>query len=299
MKDNNNELNERQNDLKTGADFTDALEGEVMFLNDLREITNLSTMRKGYNTIIHCQGGRILVEIGGNQQIKIRPGQMLLIPTGKLVQPLMISTDVNASVLLISDKMLKSALGNQLSIWNKAMYMKEIYVVEEAGWVEAMESYARTIFKTGTLPVLYREIISSFLRMMLLMLCEELMRHEDMTTLNDASTTHDKEVFNQFLQLLSQQNQKRQRVSFYADKMNISPKYLSSICKKVSGKNPMRWITENAMQDCYSLLKDTDLSVKEISNRLGFPNPSFFGQYFREQAGVTPMEYRTEHKRIV
>ena len=299
MKDNNNELNERQNDFKTGADFTDALEGEVMFLNDLREITNLSTMRKGYNTIIHCQGGRILVEIGGNQQIKIRPGQMLLIPAGKLVQPLMISTDVNASVLLISDKMLKSALGNQLSIWNKAMYMKEIYVVEEAGWVEAMESYARTIFKTGTLPVLYREIISSFLRMMLLMLCEELMRHEDMTTLNDASTTHDKEVFNQFLQLLSQQNQKRQRVSFYADKMNISPKYLSSICKKVSGKNPMRWITENAMQDCYSLLKDTDLSVKEISNRLGFPNPSFFGQYFREQAGVTPMEYRTEHKRIV
>lgn len=299
MKDNNNELNERQNNLKTGADFTDALEGEVMFLNDLREITNLSTMRKGYNTIIHCQGGRILVEIGGNQQIKIRPGQMLLIPAGKLVQPLMISTDVNASVLLISDKMLKSALGNQLSIWNKAMYMKEIYVVEEAGWVEAMESYARTIFKTGTLPVLYREIISSFLRMMLLMLCEELMRHEDMTTLNDASTTHDKEVFNQFLQLLSQQNQKRQRVSFYADKINISPKYLSSICKKVSGKNPMRWITENAMQDCYSLLKDTDLSVKEISNRLGFPNPSFFGQYFREQAGVTPMEYRTEHKRIV
>ena len=281
-----------------GAEINEALDGDVMFLNDLRKITNLSAMRKGYNNIIHCQGGRILVEIGGNQQVKIRPGQMLLIPAGKLVQPLMISTDVNASVLLISDKTLKSALGNQLSIWNKAMYMKEIYVVEEAGWVEAMESYARTIFKTGSLPVLFREILSSFLRMMLLMICEELMQHDDMTSLNDASTTHDKEVFNEFLQLLSQQNQKRQRVSYYADKMNISPKYLSSICKKVSGKNPMRWITENAMQDCYSLLKDTDLSVKEISNRLGFPNPSFFGQYFREQAGVTPMEYRIEHKRI-
>ena len=281
-----------------GPKINEALDGDVMFLHDLRKITNLSAMRKGYNTIIHCQGGRILVEIGGNQQVKIRPGQMLLIPAGKLVQPLMISTDVNASVLLISDKTLKSALGNQLSIWNKAMYMKEIYVVEEAGWVEAMESYARTIFKTGSLPVLFREILSSFLRMMLLMICEELMQHDDMTSLNDASTTHDKEVFNEFLQLLSQQNQKRQRVSYYADKMNISPKYLSSICKKVSGKNPMRWITENAMQDCYSLLKDTDLSVKEISNRLGFPNPSFFGQYFREQAGVTPMEYRIEHKRI-
>ena len=291
-------LNDSYIEQNRGPKINEASDGEVMFLNDLRKITNLSAMRKGYNTIIHCQGGRILVEIGGNQQVKIRPGQMLLIPAGKLVQPLMISTDVNASVLLISDKTLKSALGNQLSIWNKAMYMKEIYVVEEAGWVEAMESYARTIFKTGSLPVLFREILSSFLRMMLLMICEELMQHDDMTSLNDASTTHDKEVFNEFLQLLSQQNQKRQRVSYYADKMNISPKYLSSICKKVSGKNPMRWITENAMQDCYSLLKDTDLSVKEISNRLGFPNPSFFGQYFREQAGVTPMEYRIEHKRI-
>ena len=281
-----------------GVGLLQTTEDDALFLDNIREIANLSKMRKEYNTIIHCQGGRILVEIGGNQQVKIRPGQMLLIPAGKLVQPLMISTDVNASVLLISDKTLKSALGNQLSIWNKAMYMKEIYVVEEAGWVEAMESYARTIFKTGSLPVLFREILSSFLRMMLLMICEELMQHDDMTSLNDASTTHDKEVFNEFLQLLSQQNQKRQRVSYYADKMNISPKYLSSICKKVSGKNPMRWITENAMQDCYSLLKDTDLSVKEISNRLGFPNPSFFGQYFREQAGVTPMEYRIEHKRI-
>ena len=291
-------LNDSYIEQNRGPKINEALDGDVMFLHDLRKITNLSAMRKGYNTIIHCQGGRILVEIGGNQQVKIRPGQMLLIPAEKLVQPLMISTDVNASVLLISDKTLKSALGNQLSIWNKAMYMKEIYVVEEAGWVEAMESYARTIFKTGSLPVLFREILSSFLRMMLLMICEELMQHDDMTSLNDASTTHDKEVFNEFLQLLSQQNQKRQRVSYYADKMNISPKYLSSICKKVSGKNPMRWITENAMQDCYSLLKDTDLSVKEISNRLGFPNPSFFGQYFREQAGVTPMEYRIEHKRI-
>jgi AraC-like DNA-binding protein len=52
------------------------------------------------------------------------------------------------------------------------------------------------------------------------------------------------------------------------------------------------------MQDCYRLLSETDLTVKEISNRLGFPNSSFFGQYFREQAGVTPMEYRIEHKRL-
>ena len=81
--------------------------------------------------------------------------------------------------------------------------------------------------------------------------------------------------------------------------MNIVPKYLYTVCKKGSGKNPKRLITEYVMQDCYALLKSTDLSIKEISNRMGFPNSSFFGQYFREQAGMTPMEYRTEHKMAI
>ena len=256
-------------------------------------------MRKEYNTIIHCRKGRILVEVGGNQQIKVRPGQLLLIPAGKMVQPIMVSTDVDAGVLLVSDKTLKTVLAGQINIWNKAMYMKEIYVVEEAGWVEGIEAYARSLFKATTPPVLFREMMTSFLRTMLLMICEGLIQHKEMTSTDDASTTHDKDLFNRFLQLLAQQEQKRQQVSFYADKLNISPKYLSTVCKKVSGKNPMRWITEYVMQDCYALLKSTDLSIKEISNRLGFPNSSFFGQYFREQAGMTPMEYRTEHKMAV
>ena len=255
-----------------GVGLLKTTEDDALFLDNIREIANLSMMRKEYNTIIHCRNGRILVEVGGNQQIKVRPGQLLLIPAGKVVQPIMVSTDVDAGVLLVSDKTLKTVLAGQINIWNKAMYMKEIYVVEEAGWVEGIESYARSLFKATTPPVLFREMMTSFLRTMLLMICEGLIQHKEMTSTDDASTTHDKDLFNRFL---------------------------STVCKKVSGKNPMRWITEYVMQDCYALLKSTDLSIKEISNRLGFPNSSFFGQYFREQAGMTPMEYRTEHKMAV
>ena len=60
-------------------------EDDALFLDNIREIVNLSMMRKGYNTIIHCRNGRILVEVGGNQQIKVRSGQLLLIPAGKVV----------------------------------------------------------------------------------------------------------------------------------------------------------------------------------------------------------------------
>ena len=130
------------------------------------------------------------------------------------------------------------------------------------------------------------------------MICGDLVSHESLTSDNNQSSFRDKELFNQFLQLLGKQEQKRQKVSFYADQLNITPKYLSTVCKKVSDKNPMRWITESVMEDSYMLLKETDLSVKEISNRLGFPNSSFFGQYFREQAGITPIEYRVKQKKM-
>ena len=92
-----------------GIGLLQTTEDDVLFLDNIREIANLSKMRKEYNTIIHCRNGRILVEVGGNQQIKVRPGQLLLIPAGKVVQPIMVSTDVDAGVLLVSDKTLKTS----------------------------------------------------------------------------------------------------------------------------------------------------------------------------------------------
>ena len=112
----------------------------------------------------------------------------------------------------------------------------------------------------------------------------------------EQSTEREKQLFNQFLGMLQHEQQKRQQVSYYAEHLSITPKYLSTLCRNVSGKSPMKWITDSVMEDCYQLLRDTDITVKEISNRLGFPNSSFFGQYFREQAGMTPIEYRTKYR---
>jgi len=281
------------------VDVKEIFDNEVLNIENLREVHNLSTIRLEYNTIVFCKAGRIIVEVGGNSQVKVLPGQLLLIPTGKLVQPMFFSTDVDASALLVSDRLLKSVLNNQINIWNKAMYMKEIYIVENAGWLESVRAYTRAIFKEVAQPFLMREIFYSFLRTMLLLICAELLSHVEMQQTNDESSVHDKELFNRFLQLLSTEEQKRRKVSYYAEKLNISSKYLSIITKRVSGKCPLRWITNSVMEDCFRLLKTTDLSIKEISNKMGFPNPSFFGQYFREQTGKTPMAYRAECKNIV
>ena len=72
----------------------------------------------------------------------------------------------------------------------------------------------------------------------------------------------------------------------------ITPKYLSTICRTISGKSPTDWISEHVVADIVHYLRNTDLSAKEIGEELGFANASFFGKYVRQHLGVSPNEYR-------
>ena len=78
----------------------------------------------------------------------------------------------------------------------------------------------------------------------------------------------------------------------YASELCISPKYLTVVCKRNSGKTANEWITEQVLEDIRYCLKQTDLNIKQICARLGFPNSSFFGKYVKDHFGMTPMQFR-------
>lgn len=285
-------LLDNQNVVKRIADGIWFLEG----LQDIQKVSTFSAIKMEHNAIIHCRKGRLLLEIGGGKQLKAHEGQLILIPTEKLLHPMMVSTDVEVSSLIVSDKMLRTILGPQIGIWNSAIYMQETFVIDGKRWTNILRDHSLAIFQGGDLK-LGSEITMSFLRTLLLIVCEQLLRQESTSKVIDTSTDRDKEIFNQFLVLLGHEQHKRRQVSYYAERLYITPKYLSTVCTRVSGKSPMRWITDSVMEQCYTLLKTTNMSIKEISNQMGFPNPSFFGQYFRDEAGMTPLEYRTGRRK--
>lgn len=278
------------------TEATAYLDGEVLVIENLRDVARQATLKTDFNTIVNCSKGKILVEVGNNRQITMHAGQLLLIPANKLIQPMLVSTDVEGRALLVSDSLLRSVLGAEMSIWNQAMYVENTHVID-GWWNQALSEFSERL--TGT-PykkfIMHTEIMKTFLRLLFLIICEELSRQSNSETA-DISTGHDKSVFNDFLKLIYRQSIKRQKVAYYAEQLCVTPKYLSAVCKRVSGKSPIKWITESVMDDIYVLLKETDLSIKQISERLGFPNQSFFGQYFREQTGMTPGEYRKKDKK--
>ncbi|SEN94764.1 AraC-type DNA-binding protein [Chitinophaga rupis] len=100
------------------------------------------------------------------------------------------------------------------------------------------------------------------------------------------------QIKQQFLTLLYQHYSEWKKPSEYAEKLAISTAHLNDTMKQLTGRSTMSVIQEHCVMEAERLLHFTDLSVNEISYRLGYPNPSHFIAIFRAQKGITPLRYR-------
>lgn len=95
-----------------------------------------------------------------------------------------------------------------------------------------------------------------------------------------------------FFNVLIEYYLKERSVAFYAEKLYLTPKYLSMAVKKITGHSIIDWINEAIIIEIKKRLKTTDHTMLQISEELNFPNPSYFGRFFKQHAGLTPLEYR-------
>ena len=101
-----------------------------------------------------------------------------------------------------------------------------------------------------------------------------------------------KMVFEQFLRLVTQYHSKERRVEFYASKMYLTPKYLSKLIKKVSGRSAPDWIDSMVVMEAKNMLKYSEMTIKEISENLGFGSVPVFHKFFKYHTGFTPRQWR-------
>jgi len=110
--------------------------------------------------------------------------------------------------------------------------------------------------------------------------------HEKMTQNNNTM------IYDQFIKMVEKHYRKEHGVKFYADKICLTPKYLSSIIYKVSGKHASDWIHEYIVLEAKALLKSTNMNIKNINEILHFCTPSHFGRFFKKYTNYTPNEYK-------
>ena len=103
------------------------------------------------------------------------------------------------------------------------------------------------------------------------------------------------EYFKQFTHLLGEHFREERSVGFYARQLCITPKYLTTLIKRISGQSVSEWIDNYVILEAKTLLKYTTMSIQEIAYYLNFPNQSFFGSYFKRNTGMSPSQYKAQN----
>lgn len=103
------------------------------------------------------------------------------------------------------------------------------------------------------------------------------------------------EIFKNFVALVHENCTSQREVNFYAGKLCISTKYLTGICRSVSGDSAKKIIDDFAILEIKVLLQSTELTIQGIADRLGFPDQSYLGRYFKRHEGISPKEYQNQY----
>lgn len=241
-------------------------------------------------TIILCTGGRKELQINF-ADYTLTPGSLAFIYPNSMWRPLATSSDFEAHYFSIQGTLAKewNAFIDLDTVFSLSSYIaKHPHTQLSLDETQVMTQYLNLLksrYEANAQAIIIRFILSAFTL--------ELNRIFTAREKSDRSKiSRQEDILWKFLTLLKQYHKEERTVNFYADKMCISPKHLSSVIKQMSHKTAHEIIADFVTMTAKRLLKTTTMSIQEISDELNFANQSFFGKFFKQNTGQSPSAYR-------
>lgn len=245
--------------------------------------------------LLYCVKGRIRLNVNLSEYC-IEEGMIFMNVPGNIIRVNEImdvpKEEVRYVCVAMSKEFLQGMHLDANKIFNEGMSMMENPSVrltqKELDMVRcSLEIMTRMVSSDA----LYKkEALLSLLSSMFYMLMSVWRRRGD--SADAAQTSRGKFIFDQFIKLVSEYHTQYRNVGFYADKLCLTPKYLSKLIKNATGRSAPDWIDQYVILEAKNLLKYSGVTIKEIVYRLNFPNQSVFYKFFKARTGMTPTEYR-------
>ena len=102
------------------------------------------------------------------------------------------------------------------------------------------------------------------------------------------------ELFHEFLDAVADNYRTNSDVAYYADRLNVSPRYLAQVTRRISSKAPKTIIDERLIESICRDLTTTDLTVQEIAYGHGFSSQAHLSKFFKKQTQLTPSQFRRQ-----
>lgn len=271
------------------CNMTDIRE-EIVVADSLRDASEMQV--QGFVTHALCKGGECRFAIGP-ERYRVGKGDCLIVPQQSLlVHDVEESDDLALEVIYVSYSFtaLSTPQSNYGMRGHLALFENPVMHLSEGqqavcalnfDYIKSRLSLEHHHF--------YRDAMMNAVQCMIIDFFDfhvELYGEREVTTQQGV-------LMQRFLGLLDAGEFREHRdVAHYADRLCVTPKYLSEVCQKVSGQSALYWITRYTSLDISRELRRRELTLEEVSDLYGFSSLSYFVRYVKKNLGVVPSELR-------
>ena len=277
-------------------DVADYIDGDMVVLDGIDKVLQVDgTFKFEMMMMVYCTKGRIEFETNSNTH-NAKAGDVIVCLPNSTWENVMVSPDYNSKIVGVSSNAAQSSVQvnrDFLALMGYIAHNPVVHLNEERQQM-FLKYYALIAHKIKNPHGFYhKEIMHSLLQSSIYELFAIITPYVEYTN-EGGNLKQANLLFQRFIDLLVANNGKMQPVKQYAQELCITPKYLSNITKTVTGRTALDWIHSYTVKAIEKYLRRSNLSIKEISELLGFPNLSFFGKFTKSHLGMSPTQYRKE-----
>ena len=242
--------------------------------------------------IFFCRQGKINIKIN-LKEMEVAAGHACIVLPGSLFQFNFVTDNVECAMIAINPDFNNFTNDVKTGMqFVRQLKMAPVYNLEFAEMEEFMYIYKNLKHKLYQTDYKYKEEIAR--NYLGILRCDAMHKFSSIHDIEPQMpvSSRKEELFMQFISLLQKHYKEERNVSFYADKICVTPKYLSTVIHDVSDRYATDWITDYVILEAKNMLRVEGRSVKEVCNTLNFANQSFFAKYFKQHTNYTPKEYK-------
>lgn len=255
-------------------------------------LSNLSGRKyDGYQAFIYCYEGSCIIDYNGSKHRMSSNGCAVILNKTflKSVNP---SPDFVCKILYMEDAFLRQCEPHNLYVVQAmfALYSNPVIRLKPKD-----AELCKVLFSNFALRIadkrhkFYMDILRASANMLLLDIYN-FHKHINVKPNKSLSSSN---IMTKFIQMLDAKEYRISReVAYYAEKLNMGPKYLSEVAKKLTGYSALYWINRYAVQDIHEVLRSNVYSVEEIARMFNFTTASYLNRYVKRNLGVYPSELR-------
>lgn len=238
-----------------------------------------------------CLAGSCKLKYNGEER-QLQAGNLMIVRKGKLVERIRPAEDFRVKVIYVASEFieLSTPLSNYGMKGQQALFLDPVMKLD-AGQLELCRKDFEMVEErlAQTDHHFRRDLLIASVQLLIIDFFDfhSHLYGVDNIPLQSAA------IMSRFLNMLENGTYREHReVKWFADKLCVTPKYLSEVSRKVSGYPANYWINRYTVLDISRLLRDKSLTFVRISDMFGFSSPAYFSRYVQQHLGVSPTEYR-------